>query len=166
MAYVQEQRTGFTVTFRSVVLRAFKPVRPVPLAPRLTLHSSRQRPAAPVADPSLSQLSLFVRIQAAFSEIPPNETEVKVISALMRAPGATSCDLSADCGWGQPIWQTHFGLMCQRRASYLWPNDLPDEPDAKFLTGILADYRPNRRIFTLKPEAEKALRDMDIDWDV
>lgn len=163
MALAREQATGFTVTFRSVVLRAFKPARPEPMMPRLVVHTPR--PAMRRADPALAHRPLGERITTAFTEVPPNETEIRVVGALMRAPGATSAQLSADCGWGQPIWQTHFGLMCERRASYLWPSALPDEPDAKFLTGVLADYRPNRRIFTLKPEAEKALRALDLDWD-
>lgn len=156
MTYVREQTTGFTITFRSLVFRAFtRAAEPAVAAPK-TLRGFK---------PRLAQSALPDRVKAAFTDLPPNETETKVIAALLANPGATSATLSGICGWSQPIWQTHFGLMCQRRAAYLWPTELDDEPDVKFMTGVLADYRPNRRIFTFKPEAAAALMSLDIDWD-
>jgi len=157
MAYVRDETTGFTVTFRSLVLRAFtREARPVLAVPRLLPTSLK---------PGVANGPLAERIRAAFTDLPPNETEIRVIGALLRFPGATSDVLSKHCGWVQPIWQTHFGLMCQRRVGYLWPTQLADEPDAKFLTGVLAEYRPNRGIFTFKPEVAKALRALEIDWE-
>ncbi len=156
MAYAREDLSGFTVTFRSLVLRAFTGSAPQPVVLAM--------PSTPPAPRNVAHGPLAERIAAAFTEMPPNETEVRVIGALLRFPGSSSMVLSAHCGWRQPIWQTHFGLMCQRRAAWLWPTELADEPDAKFLTGVLADYRPNRRIFTFKPEVADILRALKIDW--
>ncbi len=156
MAYAPEDRTGFTVTFRSLVLQAAKgPARkPAPM-PRLRAAASvRGLPHGP----------LRARVTEAFTARPPNETEWKVIAALLRHPGATSPVLSRQCGWLQPIWQTHFGLMCQRRAAWLWPAEAAGTPDARFLTGVLADYRPNLRTFSFKPEVAAALKALPVDW--
>lgn len=156
MAHVRERTTGFTVTFRSVVLRAFtKAVEAPVVLPRVRAVRSV---------PLMAQSALPERIKAAFTAMPPNETEIRVIAALLAHPGATSRVLSGFCGWSQPIWQTHFGLMCQRRAAWLWPSEQADEPDAKFMAGVLAEYRPNRRIFTFKPEVAETLRTLEIDW--
>lgn len=156
MADVREQTTGFTVTFRSLVLRAFTGSAPGPLVlPGLT-------PARPVPCAPLAPLS--DRVREALTELPPNETETRVIGALLRHPGATSAVLSSFCGWRQPIWQTHFGLMCQRRAAWLWPVGQPPARDANFLTGVLVDYRQNRRSFAFKPDVAAALRSLPVDW--
>ena len=156
MAFTSNETTGFTITFRSLVLRAFKPARQ-----SLTEAARIVKVSMPM---ELAQGALADRIRAAFTELPPNETETKVIAALMQNPARTSAELSRFCGWAQPIWHTHFGLMCQRRASFLGTVDPTEEPDAGFLTAILADYRPTLRTFTLKPEALLALRGLDIDW--
>ena len=158
MAYAQQATKGFTVTFRTLVLSAFTRARPQP-AIRVLQH-------APRSCPDVVLTGLADRVRAAFTDLPPNETEVRVIAALMRHPGSTSAALSEVCGWSRPFWHTHFGLMCQRRADYLWPTDMPDEPDAKFMAGVLADYRPNRQTFSFRPEAERALCALNSDRDI
>ncbi len=154
MNQVNAYRQNFTVTFRSLALRAFtRPPQAAAVLPRQVRQVGRR--------PELAQAPLAKRVAAAFSEMPPGKTEVKVIVALLRNPGSTSEKLSALCGWAPPYWQTHFAALCQRRAAYLADGDAPE-----FLAGVLASYCPHRRIFTFRPEVDQVLRVLQIDWRV
>lgn len=113
-------------------------------------------------DAKLAILSLRERVCLAFKELPPNETEERLVTALMQRPGADSLALSHACGWTSPIWHTHFALMCQRRAELLLPQVLPDEPEIEFLSGILVEYNSRRGSFRFKDEAESAFRSMGL----
>ncbi len=108
----------------------------------------------------LPMMPLGTRLALAFEALPPSQTEKLLIEALMQQPGADSKTLSAACGWRSPIWHTHFGLMCQKRAAWLWPADLPNESGSQFLLGVLANYHAMRGSFWFKPEVETAFRKM------
>lgn len=157
MEQLNEYQQNFTVTFRSLALRAFtRPPQPMAVLPR------ERRRVARRAD--LAQTPLAQRVAAAFAEVPPGRTEIKVIEALLRNPGSTSEKLSALCGWAPPYWQTHFAALCQRRAAYLRLKAPTAEEEPQFLAGVLADYCPHRRTFAFRPEVDQALRVLQVDW--
>ncbi len=101
-------------------------------------------------------------IEAAFLRIPPNESEVALIRALLENPGLRSEDLAAIMGW-KGGWHLKFGELCNRRAELL-PSapttnarkDKDGQP-AKFWSGILADLDGENR-FTMKPAAVRAFK--------
>ena len=106
----------------------------------------------------LATMSVAERVAEAFDAIPATDTERRVLAALMRRPGGTAAELTADCGWAGAVWQMHFKLLCEKRSDYLWPADLPDVPDAKFLGAVLADYAPRHGKFTLKSDVARVFR--------
>ena len=111
---------------------------------------------------ALRLVSLGKRVSLAFQNIPPTEIEKLIIYALIRQPGANAIALSIACGWKLPIWQIHFGLMCQKRIDWLLPPELRDEVDAQFIHGILLDYSPTDGSFRMKAEVEEIFQNMDL----
>jgi hypothetical protein len=82
-----------------------------------------------------------------------SETDRKIVQVLLDNPGLTSQGLSAKLGWGGMAWHMHFGTMCAKRISSLWPAPYAEERDAFFWCGILADITDVTNLFTMKPEA-------------
>ena len=97
------------------------------------------------------------RVRVAFEQVPATPTDIKVITALLRNPGATSRQLSQALGWGGQIWHTHFGLMCRAREAWLWPAEDAPVRDAKFYSGILADLDTSNNTWTARPDIEPEL---------
>lgn len=89
----------------------------------------------------------------AFRAKPMNETDRKIVQVLLDNPGLTSQDLSAKLGWGGKAWHMHFGTMCQKRITSLWPAPYAEERDAFFWCGILTSITEVTNLFTMKPEA-------------
>lgn len=114
---------------------------------------------------ALYLVSLGQRVALAFQHIPPTETETRIIHALIRLPGANARTLSNACGWKLPIWQTHFGLMCQKRIEWLLPSDFREPDDSEFIHGVLLDYNPVNSSFKLKSEVLDAFREIGFDED-
>lgn len=71
----------------------------------------------------LARMPAAERVVEAFRAVPPTETDIKVIRALIQNPGSTSTELSQVLGWGGKSWHMHFGKMCEAREVYLWPVD-------------------------------------------
>lgn len=103
----------------------------------------------------------IARVQAAFLEQPPSETDWRVIQALLDNPGSTSERLSEICGWTDSAWHLHFGTMCRAREPYLWPVKQKPEWSEPFYSGILADFDSDGSKFTMKPEAARAFNLME-----
>ena len=71
---------------------------------------------------SLSPNERAYRIFGAFLEMPPTETEKRLIHVLLDNPGFSSAQLSFRMGWkGKSAWHMHFGIMCKKREHLLWP---------------------------------------------
>jgi hypothetical protein len=130
--------------------------------PQDTWAKNQNQAKSPEIPEGLPLMPMGERVALAFKAIPATETEKKAIAALMQRPGADSKTLSEACGWSQPIWHTHFGLMCQKRMAWLWPSDLPDEPDAQFLPDLIVVYNARSGTFRMKAEVEAAFRDMGL----
>jgi len=107
-------------------------------------------------------LPLDQRVAVAFETLPPSEIEERLITALIKSPDADSKTLSNACGWKSAIWHTHFGLMCQKRITWLWPSTLPGEPNDQFLQGLLAEYDLKKGSFRMKPEVVPVFRRMGL----
>lgn len=108
-------------------------------------------------DAEMRAMTELRRIERAFTQIPPTETEVKVISALLACPGLSSAELSRKLGWKGQIWHTHFGMMCKKREHLLWSAKTSAKRDAQFYCGILAIYDGNASTWLMKQEVAKTL---------
>ena len=141
--------------FFGAVRQAFRADRPLersePCAHRL------RTPPKDIAGYPLAE-----RLKQACEALPLNGIEERVVTALLRKPGADSKALSEACGLGGAVWHTHFAALCQKREGWIWPASLPDEPDARFLPGVLAEYRAQSGSFTLRPEVAQAFRRMGL----
>lgn len=105
-------------------------------------------------------LPVAQRVMEAFRAEPPTDTDAKVIGALLDHPGGTSADLTAACGWQGQSWHLHFGMMCYRREQWLWPAEQSKTHDAKFYSGILADFDEATAGFSMKAEVQQAFREL------
>jgi hypothetical protein len=50
----------------------------------------------------------------------------------------------------------HFGEMCKKRISRLWPPPKAETRGAEFYCGVLADLAEQANLWTMKPEAAEA----------
>lgn len=100
------------------------------------------------------------RVVEEFRAVPPTETDIKVIRALIQNPGSTSTELSKALGWGGKSWHMHFGKMCEAREVYLWPAERFEKKDANFYSGILADFSADGSLFTMKPDVAAAFEEL------
>ena len=123
---------------------------------------TEDRPQPPEPPRQIANVPLPERVKLACEAIPLSETEKRVITALLKQPGAASKALSDACGWGGAVWHTHFAAMCQKRAAWLWPTGQSDEPDARFLPGVLADYDAHRGTFRLRSDVASAFRGLGL----
>lgn len=98
------------------------------------------------------------RVAEAFTRVPLSEHERRVVQTLLDNPGASSEALTRAVGWGGQVWHTHFGKLCRARAHLLWPAPYEEKRKADFFSGILADFDPRTRGFTMKPEAVAGFR--------
>lgn len=103
----------------------------------------------------LHGMEVSARVVEAFRVNPMNDTEAKIVQALLDHPASTSTELSQALGWGAQSWHMHFGMMCFNRATYLWPAPKSEVRSADFYSGILADLSPDNR-WTMKPEVAAA----------
>ncbi|AHM02974.1 hypothetical protein roselon_00534 [Roseibacterium elongatum DSM 19469] len=110
----------------------------------------------------LKDLPAAARVVEAFRALPPSETDVKVVRALLDNPSSTSATLSAAIGWKGQAWHMHFGKMCFDREVYLWPAERSEKREASFYSGILAEFDPNGSLFTLKPDVVAAFAELGI----
>ena len=106
---------------------------------------------------AMSELDVTERIMAAFTALPLTETEISVIQVLLDFPNSTSAELSQHLQWGGQAWHMHFGLMCEKRASYLWPAPDAQSRSGKFYSGILVNLKEPENRFSIKPEVAVAL---------
>lgn len=143
----------------------------------LTSGTAQQQAAAQklkdaiTAQETLEQTALYERLKdqpvatrviEAFRTLPPTETDLKVLKALLDNPGSTSTALSQALGWGGQSWHMHFGKMCFEREAYLWPAEKFEKRDKSFYSGILADFDRDGAFFTMKLDVVKALAELGI----
>ena len=100
-------------------------------------------------------LPMAKRVVEAFRHEPMTETERRLVQVLLDYPGSTSEGLSHSLGWGGQAWHLHFGEMCRRRESRLWPADRAVKRDSSFYSGILADLSADNR-WSCKPDVAQA----------
>lgn len=111
----------------------------------------------------LDRLDDAQRVTEAFVFLPPTDTEVKIIEALLRNPASTSTELSRACGWKAQTWHMHFGKMCKDREVYLWPAPPSTSRDGeKIMTAILTNLDEDENRWTMKPNVVAAFRAMNI----
>lgn len=97
------------------------------------------------------------RVAEAFRQMPPSETDLRVLLALLDNPGATSAALSRAIGWKGESWQQHFARMCEARAAWLCP-PLPSERNAPVdVAALVAGFDPATGGYELTPEAVAGL---------
>lgn len=97
------------------------------------------------------------RVAAAFSELPPTETERRLLQVLLDNPDSSSEALSAGLNWKGQSWHMHFGEMNKKREHLLWVAEHAVVRDASFYSGILALFSDSSRGFTIKPEVAEGL---------
>jgi hypothetical protein len=119
-------------------------------------------PQAPCAAAPVAALPDVVRIRQAFAALPPSATELRVLRALAENPGRDSVFLSRVCGWHGAIWHTHLAAICHRRMKWLFADGAAGGGAHDFLYGSLAHYDPAGAAFTMREEAEAALRSLGI----
>jgi hypothetical protein len=56
----------------------------------------------------------------------------------------------------------HFGEMCKKPVSYLWPAPPAGRRGADFYCGILADLSEQTNLWTMKAEAAEAFASLDL----
>lgn len=112
------------------------------------------REAAALAD-HVRGLPNAARVIEAFGHLPMTDTEQKIVQVLLDHPGETSTGLSTLLGWDAQSWHMHFGTMCKRRETFLWPADDAVGRDTSFYSGILADLSEDNR-WTMKPDVVQA----------
>jgi len=113
----------------------------------------------------LNGLDATQKVIEAFTAVPMTDTDRTVIQALLDHPGSDSSTLSVACGWKPGTgWHMHFGKMCAKRGSYLWPAPYAAERDADFYCGILCDWdwSTGPLTYTLKPEVAAAFATMGL----
>jgi hypothetical protein len=98
----------------------------------------------------------------AFHQMPMSETDVKLLRVLLDIPDATSEQLTEAMGWKDQAWQLHFGKMCEKREHLLWPAPFERKRNARFYSGILADFDETTRGFMLKPEVVAAFAEFGL----
>lgn len=98
----------------------------------------------------------YSKLAEAFRDQPLTETEVAILKVLHKNPRRTSAELSNLLGWEGQSWHLHFGEMCRRRESQLWPAGRSEVRDADFYSGILAFLSLDNR-WVLWPEVADAL---------
>ena len=81
----------------------------------------------------LSSLHLDERVVRAFAGQPMTANERDLIKVLLDHPGSTSSELTRLLGWKAQSWHLHFGMMCAKRAPYLWPAPDAEHRDGKFI---------------------------------
>jgi hypothetical protein len=97
----------------------------------------------------------------AFAADEMTETDRKIVQVLLDNPGLSSSALSEKLGWGGMAWHMHFGEMCKKRISRLWPAPHAEKRDADFYCGILADLSQTH-LWTMKPEAAVAFASLGL----
>ncbi|MCF6101810.1 hypothetical protein [Mesorhizobium muleiense] len=112
------------------------------------LDAQEAREAAAFSD-RVSNLPVAKRVVEAFSSMTENERNI--VQVLLDHPGETSTGLSSALGWGGQTWHMHFGEMCKKRETRLWPAEPAVVRDANFYCGILANLSADNR-WTIKPE--------------
>jgi hypothetical protein len=106
---------------------------------------------------SVASLAIPERVANAFNEMPPTETETRLLQVLLDNPDSSSEALSAALNWKGLAWHMHFGEMSKKREHLLWTADHAVVRDASFYCGILALFSDSSRGFTIKPEVADGL---------
>ncbi|MGO6895430.1 hypothetical protein ACCT15_16265 [Rhizobium ruizarguesonis] len=106
---------------------------------------------------TIASLKMPERVANAFTELPPTETERRLLQVLLDNPGGTSEALSAAIQWKGQTWHMHFGEMCKDREHLLWAAEPSEVRDASFFSGILAVFSDLSRGWTIKPEVAEGL---------
>ncbi|WP_140660727.1 hypothetical protein [Mesorhizobium sp. B2-3-15] len=108
-------------------------------------------------------MELKDRIVAAFKRCPLSSFEEKLVQVLASNRDTTAAGLTAAIGAkGNGAWQLHFGQLCRKREADLGPapaapgRRTPDGKEARFYTGLLADWQEDSRTFAIKAEARQA----------
>jgi hypothetical protein len=114
---------------------------------------------------------LFRRVVAAFSEMPPQDWETEVLNAVTAHPGRDG-DILARSIREQRVGYVNFamGSLCSLREAYLGAPPLSERrPGEVVHSGLLVTFSnleapdvSRRTGWTLKPEAEAALRHLGV----
>ncbi|BCG69372.1 hypothetical protein MesoLj113a_05300 [Mesorhizobium sp. 113-1-2] len=110
---------------------------------------------AHVLSEQVSRLPIARRVIEAFTHQPMSETERKIIQVLLDNPGLSSEGLSQKLGWGAQSWHMHFGEMCKKRETRLWPAENAVVRNAAFFSGILAEWAEQSG-WKMKPDVAEA----------
>ena len=110
----------------------------------------------------VANLDKTQRVVEAFTRPELTEHERRVVQLLLDNPGLSSEALTREAGWGGQAWHLHFGLLCRARGHLLWPAPFEESRSADFFSGILADFDPETRGFTMKPEAVQGFRQLGL----
>ncbi|RWM79518.1 MAG: hypothetical protein EOR81_10945 [Mesorhizobium sp.] len=96
------------------------------------------------------------RIVAAFRRRPLSSFEEKLVRVLASNRDATAAALTAAIvAKGNGAWQLHFGQLCRKREADLGPapaassRRTPDGKEARYYTGLLADWHEDSRTFAI-----------------
>jgi hypothetical protein len=111
---------------------------------------------------AVAGLGIPERVANAFKELPPTETETRLLQVILDNPDSSSEALSAAMNWKGQTWHMHFGEMCKKREHLLWAADHAVVRDASFFSGILALFSDSSRGFTIKSEVAEGLATIGI----
>ena len=97
------------------------------------------------------------RVAYAFTQMPPSETQERLIRVLLDNPGSTNAELSRHLGWKDNGWDLHFGSMAKDRMPLLWTAEPSKERDDYFYCGILTTFDRQLRTYVMRPEVVEGL---------
>jgi hypothetical protein len=120
---------------------------------------------------NVKDLGLFDRVVLAFQQMPPADSEVEVLRAVAEHPGRDFHFLARQIGKREGGYiNLAVGKLCSAREHYLGvapPSN--DRKGEKNYSSLIIDFAPHRKLdgsewhgWTLKPEAEAALRHLKI----
>ncbi|MGV1834670.1 hypothetical protein ACQZ6C_07905 [Rhizobium rhizogenes] len=104
----------------------------------------------------IASLGALERVANAFKKLPPTDTEKGLLQVLLDYPDSSSEALSTAMKWRGQTWHMHFGEMCKKRESMLWPAEPAVVRDGNFYCGILAHF-DDENGWRFKPEVAEGL---------
>jgi hypothetical protein len=138
---------------------------------RTQVEQERRQAAREVVRDTVKDLGLFDRVVLAFEEMPPADWEVAVLRAIAEHPGRDFQFLARQVGKREGGYiNLAVGSLCSARQNYLgtapWAKDRPGK---KNYSSLIIDFTFHREPdgsewsgWTLKPEAEAALRHLKV----
>lgn len=99
-------------------------------------------------------------IKAAFENMPPTQTEIRIIQVLIDNPDSSCAELSGRLGWQPNTWDMQFGSLCALRRRYFGQITPADKDMSENLSLLLVRRRDESGTlrYTFSHDALEAFR--------